>query len=88
MKNWIKVCIEDGALAGWICLLVSVGLLVASFLIPPTGVIDSSVLAGVGELIGFGVIFKLPQMVNSIKDGKSMKVTHGDTTVEIDSKKD
>lgn len=86
--NWLKICKEDGALAGWICLIVSVGLLVASFIIPPTGVIDASVLAGVGELIGFGVIFKLPEMVNSIKDGKSMKVTHGDTTVEIESSKD
>lgn len=88
MKDWIKICIADGALAGWLCLLVSLGLLVASFILPPTGIIDSSVLAGVGELIGFGVIFKLPQMVNSIKDGKSMKVTHGDTTVEIESSKD
>lgn len=88
MKNWIKICIETGALAGWIAFIVSLALLIASFILPPAGVIDPSVLAGVGELIGFAVIFKLPNMIQSIKDGKSLKVRHNDTEIEVTSTKE
>lgn len=84
MKKWLRICKEDGALAGWICLLVSVGLLIASFIIPPTGVIDQSVLVGVGELIGFGVIVKLPEMIDSIKDGSKVSFKKGELEVSVE----
>ena len=35
------------------CLFISIILLTMSFLIPPTGQIDPSVLAAVGEIFGF-----------------------------------
>lgn len=88
VKGFWRICIEDGALAGWLCLIVSLVLIIASFIIPPAGVIDSSVLAGVGELMAFAVIFKLPNMVQSIKDGKSLTVKHGETEVTVTSEKE
>ena len=36
-----------------LCLFISIILLTMSFLIPPTGQIDPSVLAAVGEIFGF-----------------------------------
>lgn len=36
-----------------LCLFISIILLTISFLIPPTGQIDPSVLAAVGEIFGF-----------------------------------
>ena len=86
MKKWLKICVEDGALAGWLCLLVSIVLMVSGFCLPPLAVIDSSVIIGVGELMGFAVIFKLPNMIQSIKDGKELKIKHNETEVEIKSK--
>lgn len=39
-----------------VCLVVAIGLIVGGFFVPPTGVIDGSVLTGVGELFGFAAI--------------------------------
>lgn len=60
----------------------AVGLLVLSFVIPPLGVIDGSVLAAVGEIFGFSALWTL---VKAIDMGATAKVTHNDTTVEIGS---
>lgn len=45
---------------GWIfkaSVLISIGLLIAGFIVPPTGVIDGSVLVAVGEI---GIIINIP----------------------------
>lgn len=60
----------------YITLATSVLLIVAGFIVPPTGVVDGSVLSAVGELIGFAVIAQLPQL---IKDGKVIKTKVGDS---------
>ena len=86
IKIFLEVCRADGAIAGWITLLVSVGLLIASFIVPPTGVIDSSVLRGVGELFAFATLFKLPNIIQSISDGKQVTLQHGSTTVTVGSR--
>ena len=76
----------DGAIAGWITLLVSVGLLIASFIVPPLGVISPSVLQGVAELFAFATLFKLPNIIQSISDGKQVTLQHGSTTVTVGSR--
>lgn len=76
----------DGAIAGWITLLVSVGLLIASFVVPPLGVISPSVLQGVAELFAFATLFKLPNIIQSISDGKQVTLQHGSTTVTVGSR--
>lgn len=62
----------------WVCLTISIILLIASFICPPTGVIDSSVLAGVGELFGFAA---LGAVVRAIEKGVDTKIKKGDTEV-------
>lgn len=68
-----------------ICLIISIGLIVTSFFIPPAGVIDGSVLAGVGELFAFAA---LGEVGAAIEKGKTATVTKGDVKVSIgDNKK-
>lgn len=44
--------------------LTSICLIVASFIVPPTGIIDSSVLAATGELAGFAAIWEFNKAIN------------------------
>ena len=86
LKIFWEICRMDGAIAGWITLLVSVGLLIASFVVPPLGVISPSVLQGVAELFAFATLFKLPNIIQSISDGKQVTLQHGSTTVTVGSR--
>lgn len=63
----------------WICLLVSIGLMVAGFCVPPTGIIDGSVLTAVGILFGFASLAQIPII---IEVAGSVKMTKGDMTIE------
>ena len=47
---------------------------------PPTGVIDTSVIGAVGEITGFGALWELHI---AIRKGFDAKVSHHDTTIEI-----
>lgn len=66
----------------WVLLILSVGLIVASFIVPPTGVIDASVLKAVGELFAFGV---LGTVIYAVDRGVDAKLSKGDTALEINS---
>ena len=66
----------------YITFALSVLLIVSGFLIPPTGIIDGSVLTAVGELLMFSVIARIPE---AIKAGKSVKIQKGDSSIEIDN---
>lgn len=63
----------------WICLIVSISLMVAGFCVPPMGVIDGSVLTAVGVLFGFATLAQIPVI---IEVAGSVKVTKGDMTIE------
>ena len=67
----------------WVCLITSIGLFVGGFFVPPMGVIDGSVLTAVGMLLGFAVLAQLPHIIGM---SKSVKLTHGDTTIEVTRK--
>ena len=67
----------------WVCLITSIGLFVGGFFVPPTGVIDGSVLTAVGMLLGFAVLAQLPHIIGM---SKSVKLTHGDTAIEVTRK--
>lgn len=67
-------------IALWTFALVAIGLLVASFVVPPTGVIDPSVLKAASLLFGFAALFEARE---AILEGLGVKVTHGDTTIVI-----
>lgn len=72
----------------FIIMAVCVILVVVGFAMPPTAVIDGSVLTAVGELMGFGLLIdfieKLPAI---IKLGAKAKIQHGDTTIEVGARK-
>ena len=83
-KDFIYNSAKNKVLSDWIILLFSIGLFITSFFLPPKGVIDPSVLAAVGEIgVLYILIFKLQEMIQSIKDGKYIKVKHNDTSIEV-----
>lgn len=55
-------------------------LIVASWLMPPTAVIDGSVLAAVGELAGFSAI---GTVIKAMDMGVDARVRHKDTEVTV-----
>ena len=86
-KEFIYNSAKNKLLSDWVILLFSIGLFVTSFFLPPKGVIDASVIAAVGETgILYILIFKLTDMIQSIKDGKYIKVKHNDTSIEVGDK--
>ena len=60
---------------------ISVGLIVASFIVPPMGVVDGSVLAAVGEIFAFAALFAAWEAIDKCLDAK---ITHGNTTISLD----
>ena len=62
---------------------VSVAILVASWIWPPTAIIDSSVLAASGELIGWGALYTL---LRAVEKGKTASVSHNGTTITVGEK--
>lgn len=68
-----------------ICLVVSLGLIVTSFFIPPLAVVDGSVLAAVGEIFAFAA---LGEVAAAIERGHSASISHGNTTISINKDED
>lgn len=74
--------------AFWVCLAVSIALIVGGFFVPPLSKIDGSILTAVGELFGFAT---LEVVYHAIKKGVDARVRHGNTEVtvgDIDKKGD
>ena len=63
----------------WICLIVSIGLIVAGFCVPPRGIIDGSVLTAVGIVFGFASLAQIPVI---IEVAGYVRMTKGDMTIE------
>lgn len=65
--------------------MCAIALIVASFIVPPLGIIDSSVLAAVGEIFGFAALWTL---IKAIDKGKVASISHGNTTISVGKDKD
>ena len=65
----------------WITLSISIILIVTGFFVPPMGIIDGSVITAVGELLGFGALSMIPEIIKSAKSAKV--TTMGGTTIEV-----
>lgn len=87
IKAFWQICKNDGAAGGWICMITALFLLIGASLTPPYFIVDSSILAAVGEVFAFFTVFRLPNIIQSVKDGKSIKIEHNNTTVEVSSEK-
>lgn len=66
-------------IAFWLTLTTSIGLIVAGFAVPPTGIIDGSVLKAVGLLLGFATIAQIPVI---IEVAGYFRMTKGDLVIE------
>ncbi|MBQ9660689.1 MAG: hypothetical protein IJV37_05435 [Bacteroidales bacterium] len=64
----------------WLCMIVSIGMFIASLFIPPQGEIHPTVLQAVGWIFAFAGLFELRE---AIREGLGFKLTHGKTTVEV-----
>ena len=60
-------------------------LIIASFFVPPLGILDGSVLAAVGELEGLGVLWIV---LRAIEKGTGASFKKGDVEVDIKEKED
>ncbi len=70
-----------------LAMIVSIGIGIAAFIIPPTAVIDRSVLSFIAEITGAAALLtflvKLPEY---IEKGGTARVTKGNTTIEVGGK--
>ena len=73
----------------WFCIFstTAIGLLIASFILPPAGAIDPSVIGAVGEIFAFASLWTL---IKALDKGVGAKVEHNGTSVTIgdDSKEE
>ena len=60
-------------------------LIIASFFVPPLGVLDGSVLAAVGELEALGVLWIV---LRAVEKGTAASFKKGDVEVDIKEKED
>lgn len=72
---------EASKWAFWVCLTISIGLIVAGFFVPPMGIIDGSVLTAVGELFAFAA---LGAGWDAVMSGYKAKIQHGNTTLTVE----
>lgn len=80
MKQKTNPCTK-AKIASAVLSFIAVALIVGSFFVPPTGVVDSSVLAAVGEIFAFSALFAAWEAIDK---GIDAKVTHGNTTISLD----
>lgn len=69
----------------WVFGITSIILLVASFIVPPTGVIHPSVLTATGELFAFA---SLGAVYKAIDNGVDAKIEHGNTSITLNNDTD
>ena len=65
----------------WICLVVSILLIVGGALTPPPFIIDSSIFIACGILFAFAALHVLDK---AIEKGTGAKITKGDISLEIE----
>ena len=67
-------------IALWVCLGMTIAMFVVSLFIPPRGVIDASIFKAAGFMFAFASLFELRE---AIREGLGVKLTHGQTTIEV-----
>ena len=67
-------------IALWVCLLTTIILFVTSAYWPPKGSIDQSMFKAAGYLFGFATLMVVRE---AIREGLGVKLTHGDTVVQV-----
>lgn len=81
MKQKSNPCTK-AKIASALLSIISVALIIGSFFVPPTGVVDSSVLAAVGEIFAFAAMFAVWEAIDK---GIDAKITHGGTEIDLNN---
>lgn len=79
MGERIKAAVRDNK-AFWICLGVSIALLVGGAVTPPLFVIDKSIFLACGELFAFAALFTLNK---ALDNGVDASIKHNNTEINI-----
>ena len=66
--------------AFWLCLSLSIALIVSGFCVPPTGKIDGSVLTSVGLLLAFATLYEAHL---AIVKGVDARFRHGKSELAV-----
>ena len=82
MRNFWNNCLRDNVFF-WTFAIAGLLLIVASFILPPMGIVDNSVLAAVGELDG---VIALGAVIKAIDKGVDATFQHNNTSVTITNK--
>lgn len=75
-----KKCIDR--VTFWSTFSISVVLIITSFIIPPTGTIDPTVLAASGELFAWA---SLAVVIKALSKGTDVSFTKGDVNVNLNN---
>lgn len=67
-------------IALWVCLLTTIILFITSAYWPPKGSIDPSMFKAAGYLFAFATLMVIRE---AIREGLGVKLTHGDTVVQV-----
>ena len=82
MKGFWKNYLENN-LFFWLFSIAGLLLIIASFILPPLGIIDNSVLVGIGEIDGF---IALGAVIKAIDKGVDAQVQHNNTSITISNR--
>lgn len=78
--KWFNLGLPFHKAVFWISFILSIVLIVAGFIVPPLGAIDSSVLISIGEIFSFAA---LGAAIKAIEDGKEVEIKNKDIKVTI-----
>ena len=78
--KWFNLGLPFHKAVFWISFILSIVLIVAGFIVPPLGAIDSSVLISIGEIFSFAA---LGAAIKAIEDGKEVEVKSKDIKVTV-----
>lgn len=68
----------------YVLLLLSFGLMVASFIVPPLGAINPTVLQGIALILGFTwLLYTTANIPTFIEKGAKIKASYGNASIEI-----
>lgn len=70
----------EGNTAFWVCLVISILLIIGGAITPPPFVIDASIFIATGELFAFAGLWTLNKAIDK---GVDAKVKHNETEIQI-----
>lgn len=86
LKSFLRNHLGEVIAAG--SFIVSISLAIASFVCPPMGSIDQSVLAFIGEIGVFSTLTRIPDVIRAVKEGKSLEINTGKVSLKVESDKE